>query len=78
MKQVNQSGAENVVKMLVGNKCDVSQQQREVETIKGRALADRFEIPFLEVSAKTGERVDEIFQTMASRILSGYIPNMIK
>jgi hypothetical protein len=30
MKQVNQSGAENVVKMLVGNKCDVSQQEREV------------------------------------------------
>lgn len=58
MKQVSEHAGENVVKILVGNKCDVNAEEREVEKIQGRALADRFEIPFLEVSAKTGERID--------------------
>lgn len=50
-------GPHNVIRMLVANKCDVSAEEREVETLQGRALADRFQIPFLEVSAKTGERI---------------------
>lgn len=47
-------------KILVGNKCDLS--NRVVSTEEGQALAEKYGIPFYEVSAKTKVNVAEAFQ----------------
>jgi hypothetical protein len=36
--------------------------------VQGKALADRYEIPFMEVSAKTGYNIEELFLMMGNKI----------
>ncbi len=53
--------------------CDVGDDRREVTTEMGRALAERFGVPFFESSAKSGINVEEAFFELVSRdvLLSG-------
>jgi Ras-related protein Rab-8A len=53
--------------MLIGNKCDW-EENRQVTTEQGQALANELGIPFLEVSAKNNINVDKAFYTLASEI----------
>jgi len=46
--------------MLVGNKLDL-EEERQVTTEQGRALAQKFNCGFIEASAKTNTNVKEIF-----------------
>jgi GTPase SAR1 family protein len=55
--------------MLVGNKCDVESDKRKVPREVGEFLAERFCIPWFEVSAKSGENVDEAFENLTLSIL---------
>lgn len=52
---------------LIANKIDVKSgiRQRVVSEIQGRELADKYELGFLEVSAKTGLNADIIMATIA-------------
>ena len=59
--------SENVNKLLVGNKSDL-EEQREVTFDEGVELAKKYDIPFLEVSAKNWIHIDDTFTTMASEI----------
>ena len=61
MKQIDTYAAKDVVKIIVANKVDRS--DREVATEEGKALAAEFGCPFLETSAKTGEKVNDLFIT---------------
>eukprot|EP00658_Telonema_sp_P-2_P013245 TRINITY_DN15012_c0_g1_i2.p1 TRINITY_DN15012_c0_g1~~TRINITY_DN15012_c0_g1_i2.p1 ORF type:complete len:177 (+),score=15.79 TRINITY_DN15012_c0_g1_i2:169-699(+) len=56
--------------MLVGNKSDVDISDRVVSAEDGRKLANQFNIPFFETSAKTGSNVDDVFLRMISGIKS--------
>lgn len=47
--------------VLVGNKCDLPSQDRQVSTEEGRALAQELGCEFLETSAKIGTNVPEVF-----------------
>ena len=49
--------------ILVGNKCDL-EDERQVSFEEGRALADKYGIPFIETSAKTGQNVEEMLETL--------------
>ena len=60
----------NVNKILIGNKCDVSEEKRVISTARGQALADEFGIPFAETSAKSGVNVTEAFMKIAGDIRS--------
>jgi small GTP-binding protein len=56
-------------RILVGNKCDTTQDFRRVTETEGTQLAQNMSsklgnIEFIECSAKTGEKVDEMFQTI--------------
>ena len=51
--QINEHAPKDVVKMLVGNKLDLD-KERIVQQREGSALANKYDIPFIEVSAKTG------------------------
>jgi small GTP-binding protein len=51
-------GVEDVPLIVVGSKCDLD---REVPTSEGKTLAEKFDVPFFETSAKTRVNVDEVF-----------------
>ena len=63
MKQIDTYAAKDVVKIIVANKVDRS--DREVATEEGKALAAEFGCPFFETSAKTGEKVNDLFTNSA-------------
>jgi GTPase KRas protein len=48
---------------LLGNKCDVD-SERTVSMEEGVALARRYNCPFLETSARTGENVERAFSDL--------------
>ncbi|KAG2389060.1 hypothetical protein C9374_014460 [Naegleria lovaniensis] len=52
MKNIEEHAADNVNKMLIGNKCDLI-EKRVVEVERGQQLAKSYGIPFMETSAKT-------------------------
>ena len=63
----------NMVQVLVGNKCDLPDDERIVTRKRGEDSADNCEIDrdlFFEVSAKTGESVDAMFNLIAKRLRS--------
>ncbi|KAM4878657.1 GTP-binding protein Di-Ras2 [Taeniopygia guttata] len=54
---------ENIPIMLVGNKNDEN-QNREVESSEGEAMAKKWKCAFMETSAKTNHNVKELFQEL--------------
>ncbi|CAG5865809.1 ras-related protein Rab-33B [Menidia menidia] len=61
-----------VPRIMVGNKCDL-RERREVPTSAAQCLADRYNFPLFETSAKDPaekEHVDSIFLTLAYRLKS--------
>jgi GTPase SAR1 family protein len=59
-----------VCKILVGNKND--KEDREVKTEDGQELANQFNMPFLETSAKSAAGVQEAFEMMTQEIKKKY------
>jgi len=56
-------------KFIVGNKVDLAKDgKRVIEYAQGKALADAHNVPFFEVSAKTGEGVDKFFEAVARKL----------
>jgi GTPase SAR1 family protein len=61
--------------LLVGNKSDVDEEERQVSWAEGSEVAAGFRLPsgsicaFIEVSAKTGANVDKVFPTLAREIV---------
>ena len=53
---------ENIPVMLVGNKCDESDELRNVSEMEGKAQAESWKVSFMETSAKTNHNVTELFQ----------------
>lgn len=53
-------GVEDVPLIVVGSKCDL-EGDREVPASEGKTLADKFDVPCYETSAKTRVNVDEVF-----------------
>ena len=67
LHEIDRYAAENVNKLLVGNKSDLT-AKRVVTTEQGKEFADSLGIEFLETSAKTSQNVEQAFLTMASQI----------
>jgi Ras-related protein Rab-8A len=67
MKSIEQHASESVDRILVGNKCDLS-EKRVVSTEMGKALADEYSIKFFECSAKNSINVEEAFISLARDI----------
>ena len=59
---------ENMILCLVGNKCDVSQDERKVSANKGKTFAQENNMIFYETSAKTGEGIKDLFVTIANKV----------
>jgi len=59
---------ENMLLFLVGNKCDVNDEERKVAKNKGKKFAEDNNMLFYETSAKTGAGVKELFGEVASKV----------
>ena len=57
---------ENMILCLVGNKCDVTSNERKIPTSKGKNYAQENNMIFYETSAKTGEGVKDLFVNIAT------------
>uniref|UniRef100_A0A7S0V162 Uncharacterized protein n=1 Tax=Polytomella parva TaxID=51329 RepID=A0A7S0V162_9CHLO len=70
MRNIEQHASDCVNKILVGNKSDMaSSAPAAVPYSRGKELADEFNIPFFETSAKENINVNEVFMTIAKDVL---------
>lgn len=63
----------NVVKLLVGNKCDM-ESERQVSHQEGKDFADSLNIPFMETSAKQRINIEDCFKLLTMTILPNAAP----
>eukprot|EP00826_Nyctotherus_ovalis_P044410 TRINITY_DN4792_c0_g1_i5.p1 TRINITY_DN4792_c0_g1~~TRINITY_DN4792_c0_g1_i5.p1 ORF type:complete len:139 (-),score=39.18 TRINITY_DN4792_c0_g1_i5:337-753(-) len=73
MADVEKFASESAIKILVGNKCD-AEDKRKVSYQEGKDLAARYNISFLETSAKMSSNVTEAFQLLSKEIKSKVVP----
>jgi len=67
LNEIDRYANENVNKLLVGNKSDLT-AKKVVDYATAKAFADEIGIPFLETSAKSATNVEQAFMTMATEI----------
>jgi len=67
LQEIERYASENVKKLLVGNKSDLT-QKKQVDHSTAKEYAKQLDIPFLETSAKANTNVEQAFITMASEI----------
>mmetsp|Transcript_27846 Transcript_27846/g.44140 ORF Transcript_27846/g.44140 Transcript_27846/m.44140 type:complete len:188 (+) Transcript_27846:21-584(+) len=59
---------ERIDLVLVGNKADLPDNQHEVSYAMGKQLAESWDCPFIETSAKTGVNVNEAFELIVKEM----------
>jgi len=67
LQEIDRYASENVNKLLVGNKSDLT-TKKTVDYTTAKEYADQLHIPFLETSAKNATNVEQAFVTMAAEI----------
>jgi Ras-related protein Rab-5C len=68
LESLGENAEPTVIICLAGNKCDL-EAQRMVPTQSGQSKADEVGAMFYEVSAKTGDRIEELFIDLAKAFL---------
>ncbi|XP_033624657.1 ras-related protein ORAB-1 [Asterias rubens] len=76
LQEIDRYASENVNKLLVGNKCDLT-TKKVVDYTTAKEYADQLEIPFLETSAKNATNVEQAFMTMAAEIKNRMGPGTV-
>lgn len=74
MMQIENHAPAGVSKILVATKQDLD-KERSVTIEEGRDLATRHGIQFMEVSAKTGYQVKDVFEALAREMEQTQIEN---
>ena len=72
---IKEHASEKIIKILVGNKCDLSLDEREVTKGEGYSLANNYSMPFYEVSAKDGTLIKELYQDAIQHTYENIINN---
>ena len=68
MNDIDRFAKENVLKFLVGNKCDID-KKRAVTYEEGRELGLQYNMPFMETSAKDSINIEELFISATKNFL---------
>lgn len=68
IRNIEEHANEDVVKMIVGNKCDM-EDRRIISVEKGQDIGRHNNISFMETSAKTNVNIEKAFYEMAKKIL---------
>jgi len=74
-KILDHLGADSVPMVIVGNKCDLRPEQRQVSKEAGRALAEEFKCAWTEASARFDENVSKAFDLMIAEVEKLQNPN---
>ena len=72
MADIDKFAKQGVLRILVGNKCDL-ENQREVNKDEGLAFADKYEIQYIETSAKETINIESLFIDTTKYLLSKQI-----
>jgi Ras-related protein Rab-8A len=67
MDSIAEAASENADIILVGNKRDC--EIREVTPEDAAELAEQYGVPYIEASAKTGENIGLIFETLTRMVM---------
>src|SRR5687768_5181288 len=68
MEQIRRAkDSDHVAMILVGNKADL-EKERQIETEAGQELAKKYNCPYYETSAKTGQNVENIFNELVREV----------
>ncbi|XP_064989473.1 GTP-binding protein YPTM2 isoform X1 [Musa acuminata AAA Group] len=67
LNEIDRYASDNVNKLLVGNKCDLT-ANKVVSYETAKAFADEIGIPFMEASAKNATNVEQAFMAMTAAI----------
>mmetsp|Transcript_7352 Transcript_7352/g.9953 ORF Transcript_7352/g.9953 Transcript_7352/m.9953 type:complete len:200 (+) Transcript_7352:74-673(+) len=67
VKDVESKNSTKVPMVLIANKSDL--EEKAVTTEEGMKLASHFQMPFFETSAKTGDCVNECFESLVKIVL---------
>jgi Ras-related protein Rab-1A len=73
--EIERYAGEGVVKLLVGNKCDL--ETRSVSTEDAEKFAAELKMQYMETSAKTAEKVEDTFMLTAREIKAKYVPQLL-
>ncbi|KAJ3450331.1 ras and ef-hand domain-containing protein [Anaeramoeba flamelloides] len=71
--EIKKNAPKSVATVLVGNKKDLI-SERVIKTEQAEELAKELNLPFMEVSAKTGENVQVAFETLGKLATEGNKP----
>ena len=63
LQEVEKFSSPNIVRMIVGNKCDDT-INRKVSYEEGQEFAEAYQLHFIETSAKTGTNIEEAFRIL--------------
>ena len=69
MESIKDNGKKDLPIILVGNKCDLSDEERQVSLKEGEDKANEFQIPFFETSCKNGININEAVEKLVEDIL---------
>jgi len=66
--EIDRYCGDDVVKILIGNKCDLS-NKRVVTYAEGKRLAETWKCDFFEASAKSGDNIEDAVSTLTELLL---------
>ncbi|CAD8198123.1 unnamed protein product [Paramecium pentaurelia] len=66
MNQIKQHASDNIIKVLIGNKTDLP--DRCITYEQAMKMAQKYNIPYFETSAKEGTNINDTFQQIAKQI----------
>ena len=72
MADIDKFAKEGVLRILVGNKCDL-EQERKVRSEEAKEIANKYGIKYIETSAKDTINIDDLFISTAKYLLSKQI-----
>ncbi|KAA8910221.1 hypothetical protein TRICI_004239 [Trichomonascus ciferrii] len=67
-KILNATGTETLPMVIVGNKTDLDESQRQITFDEGQQMAQGLGLPFVETSAKDDVNVDRAFESLIAEI----------
>ncbi|KAK4251133.1 small GTPase superfamily [Corynascus novoguineensis] len=74
-KILNHLGTATAPICIVGNKCDLRPEQRQVTAEEGRALADKYKCAWTEASARYNENVAKAFELLIGEVEKSQNPS---
>jgi Ras-related protein Rab-8A len=71
IEQIREVGNSDTNMILVGSKADL-EDDRKVTKKQGQQLADKYDLDFVETSAKDGENISKVFVSITTEIMKRY------